>query len=266
MTLRTISYGGGVQSNALMVLAALGKVDADTLLFANTGDDSEHPATLGYVRNVARPYAEAHGLTLYELRRTYRDGSPYPTLWEAMTRENSRRVPIPMRMRTGVPASRTCTADWKAGVLAKWRRQHGATAEDPAVSMIGFSTDEWHRANKRKAEPWEAIEYPLLDLRMSRADCLATIRRAGLPEPPKSACWFCPWTKPNRWAELRRDDPATFDKAADLEEFLSDRNRYYGNGPLWMTDRLTPLRLISEAQDALPFVGPEGCEEGACWT
>lgn len=46
--LRVISYGGGVQSTALLVLAASGRIDFRTFLFANVGDDSEHNATLVY--------------------------------------------------------------------------------------------------------------------------------------------------------------------------------------------------------------------------
>jgi hypothetical protein len=61
---RVVSYGGGVQSNALLVLAAQGRIDYRTFLFANVGDDSEHPATLRYVRGVAMPYAAAHGIAL----------------------------------------------------------------------------------------------------------------------------------------------------------------------------------------------------------
>ena len=53
--LRVVSYGGGVQSTALLVLAAQGRVDFRVFLMANTGDDSEHPATLRYVRVVAVP-------------------------------------------------------------------------------------------------------------------------------------------------------------------------------------------------------------------
>jgi hypothetical protein len=54
---RQVSYGGGVQSNALLVLAAQGPIDYRTFPFANVGDDSEHSATLRYVRDVAMPYA-----------------------------------------------------------------------------------------------------------------------------------------------------------------------------------------------------------------
>lgn len=53
--LRTISYGGGVQSTALLVLAATGRIDFTTFLMSNVGDDSEHPDTLTYVHDVAVP-------------------------------------------------------------------------------------------------------------------------------------------------------------------------------------------------------------------
>lgn len=49
MSLTVFSYGGGVQSNAALVLAAQGKLDCKTFLFANVGDDSENPATFGQI-------------------------------------------------------------------------------------------------------------------------------------------------------------------------------------------------------------------------
>lgn len=74
MNLRSVSYGGGVQSTALLVLAAQGRIDYPLFLFANVGADSEHPASLRYVREVAMPYAEAHGIELVELCRVPRKG------------------------------------------------------------------------------------------------------------------------------------------------------------------------------------------------
>ena len=38
---RILSYGGGVQSNALLVLAAQGVIYFDALVFANVGADSD---------------------------------------------------------------------------------------------------------------------------------------------------------------------------------------------------------------------------------
>jgi hypothetical protein len=40
------SYGGGVQSTAGLVLAAAGRINFPNFVFANVGEDAEHPATL----------------------------------------------------------------------------------------------------------------------------------------------------------------------------------------------------------------------------
>ncbi|MGW1662787.1 hypothetical protein [Streptomyces microflavus] len=62
--IRSISYGGGVQSTALLVLAAQERIDFRTFLMANVGDDSEHPGTLRYLEEYARPFAAEHGIEL----------------------------------------------------------------------------------------------------------------------------------------------------------------------------------------------------------
>lgn len=61
MSLRSYNYGGGVQSTALLVLVAAGRLPGGVFLFANTGDDSEDPRTLEYVRTVAGPSPRGTG-------------------------------------------------------------------------------------------------------------------------------------------------------------------------------------------------------------
>ncbi|XRQ07579.1 hypothetical protein ACN3XK_65600, partial [Actinomadura welshii] len=188
--IRAFSYGGGWQSTAALVLAAQGRIDFSTFLFANVGDDSEHPATLRYIRDHAAPYAAAHGIDLRELHRIRRDGTT-ETLYGRLTREGSRSIPIPVRMSNGAPGTRSCTADFKIRVIGRWLKAHGASPANPATIAIGISLDEIHRANTRRHEPYERIVYPLLDLGIRRTDCPRIIRSADLPLPPKSACWFC---------------------------------------------------------------------------
>ncbi|MFG2006154.1 tyrosine-type recombinase/integrase [Spirillospora sp. NPDC048911] len=106
-------------------------------------------------------------------------------------REGSRSIPVPVRMSNGAPGTRSCTADFKIRVIGRYLKAHGASATNPATIGIGISVDEIHRANNRRCEPYEQIVYPLLDLGIRRTDCPRIIRSAGLPVPPKSACWFC---------------------------------------------------------------------------
>ena len=271
MTLTIISYGGGVQSTAMLVLAAQGRlgVDVDAAVFANVGDDSEHPATLEYVRDVATPWAASHGLPVHELNRVKRDGTT-ETLMGRLTREGSRSLPIPVRgSDTGAPGARSCTADWKIKPIGKWLKAHGATADQPATVCIGISTDEIQRVGNKKQAPYEQPRYPLIDLGLDRAACQRVIADAGLPVPPKSSCYFCPFHRPQTWAEMRRDQPDLFWKSADLEALLIDRRVALGKDPVYLTRFGKPLpQAIGEAQEMLPGFDPTdgACDSGYCMT
>jgi len=271
MTLRTISYGGGVQSTAMLVLAVQGRIDADVALFANVGDDSEHPATLSYVRDVIGPWAKSHNFSVHELDRVKRDGST-ETLWGRLMKPESRSLPIPIRMSNGAPGNRSCTVDFKIKVIGKWLKANGASADDPAIVNIGISTDEIIRVGNKKVEPYEQPAYPLIDLGMDRQDCKEVIAAAGLPVPPKSSCFFCPFHRPQTWAEMRRDEPDLFAKSVELEQVLNERREMLGRDPVWLTRFNKPINIaIPEAQDMLPIfaTGPDNdgqCDSGYCWT
>ena len=270
MPLTTISYGGGVQSTAMLVLAAQGRLgyDIDAALFANVGDDSEHPATLEYVRNVAIPWAAERGITVHELKRVMRDGTSR-TLMEDLTRD-SKTINIPVRMANGAPGNRNCTHTYKVQVVGKWLKANGASKSDPATVCIGISTDEITRVSNKRAMPYENPVYPLIDLGLDRSACQTVIADAGLPVPPKSSCYFCPFHRPQTWAEMRRDEPELFWKSADLEATLIARRKTLGKDPVYLTRFAKPLaEAIPEAQDMLPgfeMPGGEGCDSGYCWT
>jgi hypothetical protein len=273
MTLITISYGGGVQSTAMVVLATQGRLgyDVDAALFANVGDDSEHPATLDYVRNVAIPWAAERGLPVHELRKTNRTGEPSRGLWAHIVDHDNPatlREPIPVRGMNGAPLSRSCTLDWKVKVVGKWLKHKGASADDPATVCIGISTDEITRVSNKRAMPYERPVYPLIDLGLDRSACQQVIKDAGLPVPPKSSCYFCPFHRPQMWAEMRRDEPELFWKAADLEATLIARRAALGKDPVYLTRFAKPLpQAIAEAQDMLPLSpDTDTCDEGYCWT
>ncbi|MDX2391823.1 phosphoadenosine phosphosulfate reductase [Streptomyces sp. DK15] len=265
--MRVISYGGGVQSTALLVLAARREISYATFLFANVGDDSEHPATLAYIRDIAAPYAANAGLELHQLRRTRRDGTT-ETLMERLNRPGIRSIPIPVRMANGAPGRRSCTADFKIKVVGRWLRQHGATADAPATVGIGISVDEIHRANRRRSEPHEHIEYPLLDLRLRRDDCEQIIRDAGLPVPPKSSCFFCPFRTVDAWRQQRQSDPALFARAVALEKTVNGRRAALGRDPVYLTRFGRPLaEAIPDQRETQPEETEDGgCDSGWCMT
>lgn len=274
-----ISYGGGVQSTALLVLAVQGKLGpVDAALFANVGDDSEDPETLRYVREVAIPFGHLGGagqwrgvqVPVFALQRTDRRGERR-TLFAELMRPDSRSLSIPVRMAdTGAPGRRRCTADYKMKVVGRWVRERGATADDPATVIVGISYDEIERLGNQRNAAWERREYPLVDRRLTRdEDCKAIIHAAGLPLPPKSSCFFCPFRKPSDFARMRRDRPALFQQAVMLEDTLNQRRLTLGKDPVYLTRFGKPLAdAVQEEQPAMDFgTGPgETCDEGYCWT
>jgi hypothetical protein len=264
-----VSYGGGVQSTCLLALAAQRQIDFRLFLFANVGDDSEHPATLRYVHEVAMPYAEAHGIELLELQRIPVRGAhkgQVETLWGRLTRPGSRSLPIPVRMANGAPGTRSCTADFKVRVVGRELRRRGATADQPAVVALGISVDEIERARFGidPMAPYQRRVYPLLDLGLRRSDCQQIIGDAGLPVPGRSACFFCPYHSREEWRRLKRDHPDLFARACWLEEHLNDRRHELGKDPVWLTRYARPLADVID--DQLVLDGFDGCDSGWCMT
>lgn len=269
---RILSYGGGVQSSALIILAALGEIPPiDYALFANTGDDSEHPGTLTYVREIMIPWAAKHGIEVKELRRYLRDGSEQ-TLWGRIMdhKGDTLREPIPIYGYSGKPMRRSCTADHKIKVVGKWIEKNYDKSVLPIEVCVGISVDEIERAGRGRDERWEKRVYPLLDIGYHRSHCIGVFERVGLPVPPKSSCFFCPFHSLKTWRVLRRDEPELFEKAAQLEDKLLERRRNREKGEVYLTGTGKPLReVITAEQDEL--FGPEAfnggkCDEGYCWT
>ncbi|MGQ4514863.1 phosphoadenosine phosphosulfate reductase [Streptomyces sp. DW26H14] len=258
-----------MQSTALLVLAATGRIDFRTFLFANVGADSENPATLAYLDMFARPYAASHGIELTTLDRVMVRSKETRTLYGEITRPGSRSLKIPVRMSNGAPGTRSCTADYKIKVIGRELKRRGATKEHPATIGVGISVDEIHRANNRRCEPHEDIVYPLLELGLRRIDCARVIREAGLPVPPKSSCWFCPFHRPETWHEMRRSEPELFAKACQLETLLNERRDALGKDHVYLTRFGRPLAdAVHDGVDVLP--GMEAidglCDSGWCMT
>lgn len=70
--------------------------------------------------------------------------------------------------------------------IANW---HRLCPDEFVIQYLGITIDEIQRM-KPSEVAWSRHEFPLIDKRMNRAACSAWLKKAGLPEPPKSACVF----------------------------------------------------------------------------
>ena len=97
-------------------------------------------------------------------------------------------------------------------------------------------------------------------------DAMIFCLSAGLPVPPKSSCWFCPYHKLSVWQEMRQDQPELFWKAVDLEKFINARRASLNLDPVWLTRLLKPLDQATHeyGQNSLFDDTFDACESGYC--
>ena len=274
--LRIFSFGGGVQSMAVLVLQSKFKIanDYDAFVFANVGANGENPATLAYLNDIAKPFAEANGLRIIEVQKHAEDGTP-ETLLDLMM-SDAKTVVVPAYTRDTKNKvrrlHRNCTVDFKVGVIDAWIRAEGA---EQAEVGLGISLDEfarvkdqnWYdREGKKRLGFWKRREYPLIDKRLTRNDCKAIIREAGLPTPPKSACFFCPFKGLIEWVDFERTQPELFARAVEIDRRLNSKGSAV-QGRVSLHRSGIPLEN-AVAVGSTPVVADDldTCEDGYCMT
>jgi len=218
-----LSYGGGVNSTACIVLHAQGELHYDEAIYVDHGGD--WPETRKYVRMIAERFQVTILTPNVEGVSSLYDYS----LWRNM---------IPSIRK------RWCTDKFKIRVI-------NAYIERPCFSLIGFSTDEARRA-RLSTEDGVENRFPLLEKEIDRKGCKDIIRDADLPIPIKSGCYFCPFQRKGQWKLLRKRHPDLFCNAQRLEDNEIEARKRIGKGPLLLASKTKRLGdFINDRQSVL---------------
>lgn len=205
-TYQVLSYGGGVQSVTICLLIAQGKLPKpNAIIFADTG--REVPMTMEYAKAHVVPMLESIGLTLHVAPPTLRKVDLYGHNGDLL---------LPVFTKTGKMRA-FCSGEWKREVVRRYVRDV-LHVNGPYLTWIGFSVDE-----KRRATDDPKRRYPLLELGLTRSDCIALLQHAGMPVPHKSRCWMCPNQSADSWEEIRAM-PELWQQAIALEEDIKAWN------------------------------------------
>ena len=243
--LTIISLGAGVQSSTMALMAKHGEITPmpDAAIFADT--QAEPRAVYAWLDWLEKE------LPFLVYRVTA--GSLRDEILAATRGEQRIDARPPFFLSTGGMLRRQCTQDYKLiPIQRKQRELLGLKSRQRAPKTvaieqwIGISLDEAHRMKESRL-PYIRHRWPLIDLRITRADCLLWIKRYGYRQPPKSACYFCPYTDDARWRERKARDPEAFDDAVMIDGAIRNgvKNRLNGK-PLspakWFIHRsLVPL-------------------------
>ena len=226
-----MNYGGGRQTTAMLLLVQRELLPRpDRIVIADTG--RENPSTWEYREEITEPLAQSIGLTIEIAPRRLAYVDLYSHQGDLL---------LPVYTATG-KLQAFCSTEWKQRVVRRYlKEQHNIHS---ATAWIGYALDERRRYKPNKEDatgPWYR-SFPLLDLNLTKRDCLQLIKDAGLPIPPPSACWMCP-NKPNEeWRYLRDHYPAFFAQACQLDEEIRDEDLARGNSGVWLHQSRVPLR------------------------
>lgn len=264
--MRVFSFGGGVDSHAVLVLQAQHKLPNpyDAFVFANVGADSENPDTLAYIQQNTLNFCQKFGLNFVEVQN-FRNGQP-ETLRQAIERSPKSVIIPAFTRRNGGKLHRDCTVDFKITKVAKWIKEQGHKA---ATIGLGIAVDEIERA--RSTEPYKedglikTREYPLIDLRLSRQDCVNIVLNAELPEPPPSKCKWCPLNSREDWIRLKKH-PDRWQDALDVERIINEKNTAITAPHIYLHRDAVPLDRAVANQNTLFDDEPLDCDSGYCMT
>ena len=234
-----ISYGGGVQSTALVVLAVLEGWDVDEIVHVDLVD-AESPATREYVVRFREWLRREYGRDVTVIERNM--------YWDML--DNPAFTPVPWHgRRERFMLKRQCTREYKVAPLAGYLYDRYPAGR--IGLMLGISVDEYHRMRDSSAARIEHV-YPLVDRRLTRWQCRDIIERAGLVVPWKSSCWFCPYRSiRSQWALVQRY-PDLAGMAQALEDRINAERRSRGK------DEIVVLRVDMSAEQE------DFCEAGFC--
>lgn len=249
--MRVLSLGAGVQSSTLLLMAVHGELQIDRAIFADT--QWEPREVYDWLGETLMPIAERAGIPIDIVGRG-------DIRADALAGKPESWMPLHIINKKGEPglAKRQCTKNYKlVPIRRRIRELIGRKKAAAATAVIGISRDEAHRA-KPSGVAWLTNEYPLIERRMTRTDCLKWMSDHGYEKPPKSSCIGCPYKGNAQWRELRERpdewaDAVAFDASMRYDRIEGEAYLHRSLVPLPMVDLRTEqdrgqLDLFSDAE------------------
>ena len=191
-----VSYGGGVNSTAMVILMKEKGIKIDEVIFADTGN--EEPETYTF---------------LFEFKQWCKDKQIEFTTVKShlgILKDYYYQLNlIPYRM------FRSCTHKFKIIPINKYIKK-----KYPNLLInvyMGIASDEKHREKESRLKTQKMI-YPLIELDITREKCKKIIKDENMTIPIKSGCNFCPFQTKKAWLRQLEKHPELYEENILFEE------------------------------------------------
>lgn len=204
-----VSYGGGVNSTAMLIEMYRRGIRPDLTLFADTG--GERPETYQAIETVSA-WCVAKGFP--PIRVVSHSSKKHGD--KSLEEECLRSKTLP----SIAYGYKKCSQKWKVAPQDKFLNANEQAKEVwskgfKIVKFIGYDAGESRRASIPEDEKY-IYKYPLIDWWLFREDCVEICRSEGLPTA-KSSCFFCPSMKRREIFHLKESHPELFARAVAIE-------------------------------------------------
>lgn len=191
-----LSYGGGLNSSALLFYLLENKYPLDEVIFADTG--GEVPETYNHLKFIDS-YLRRYNIPFKIVRS--KNGTLYDTCM--------RRKVTPSQIW------RWSTRDYKITPI----HAHYRSLKVFVNQYLGISFEERKRMKEARVSYVKNI-FPLVENKLARHDCIDILYQANFdfPLPVRSGCFFCPFNSLSRWKEIYENHKDLYLKAMILEE------------------------------------------------
>jgi 3'-phosphoadenosine 5'-phosphosulfate sulfotransferase (PAPS reductase)/FAD synthetase len=220
-----VSYGGGVNSTAMLIGMILKNERPDAVLFADTG--GEKPETYDFIMSF-RDWMTANGMPLTVIAYSPSMTSPLGIDFACKSKHGSLEDEC---HNNGTLPSKAfgfggCSQKWKRYPMDKfvgqWQPAIDAYARGEKVQrVIGIHAGETRRGKIPDCAKF-TYRFPLREWNWDQRHCELMIRGQDLPVPVKSACYFCPSMKKVEVIALSKEHPKLFDRAVAMEQHAKD--------------------------------------------
>jgi len=203
---KILSLGWGIQSTTIADMVALGELEPiDAAIHADTTHESK--LTYEFAKRWTG-WLEERGVNVVTV--------------------TSKKIPDPLNIGggIGIPAytntkkggriRRQCTRRWKVAPVRRWLQDN--RNGQPVEQWLGISLDEYQRMKDNDVR-YITNRWPLIEMKMTRQDCVKWLEKHNLEVPPKSACTFCPYHNTAEWRRIK-NTPEDWKEAVTVDRAI----------------------------------------------